>query len=207
MVAKSGNIRKAVIPVAGLGTRFLPVTRSVPKALLPVLGTPLIHYAVAEAAGCGIETVIIVISPGMESVGGYFGDRPELEAALEASGRTAPARAAAADQRDGRRGDGDPARTERAWSRRQPGARGDRHGALRRHTSGRCHHGPGFRLGATPGRCTTSRVAACWRRGRSRTKWCPRRASSTPSHWGTVFTACGDWLRNRRWKTRRGTCR
>ena len=89
MPANAGDIRKAVIPVAGLGTRFLPVTRSVPKALLPVLGTPLIHYAVAEAAGCGIETVIIVISPGMESVGGYFGDRPELEAALEASGRTA----------------------------------------------------------------------------------------------------------------------
>ena len=87
MVANSGDIRKAVIPVAGLGTRFLPVTRSVPKALLPILGTPLIHYAVAEAAGCGIETVVIVISPGMESVGGYFDERPELEAALEKSGR------------------------------------------------------------------------------------------------------------------------
>ena len=89
MAANSGNVRKAVIPVAGLGTRFLPVTRSVPKALLPILGTPLIHYAVAEAAGCGIETVILVISPGMESVGRYFDDRPELEAALEISGRRA----------------------------------------------------------------------------------------------------------------------
>ncbi len=89
MTANTGNVRKAVIPVAGLGTRFLPVTRSVPKALLPVLGTPLIHHAVAEAAGCGIETVILVISPGMESVGGYFDERPDLEAALEASGRSA----------------------------------------------------------------------------------------------------------------------
>ena len=89
MPADSADIRKAVIPVAGLGTRFLPVTRSVPKALLPVLGTPLIHHAVAEAAGCGIETVVLVISPGMESVGGYFDDRPELEAALEGSGRSA----------------------------------------------------------------------------------------------------------------------
>ena len=89
MAANSGNIRKAIIPVAGLGTRFLPVTRSVPKALLPVLGTPLIHHAVAEATGCGVETVVLVISPGMESVGGYFDDRPELEAALEASGRNA----------------------------------------------------------------------------------------------------------------------
>ena len=89
MPSNSADIRKAVIPVAGLGTRFLPVTRSVPKALLPILGTPLIHYAVAEAAGCGIETVVIVISPGMDSVGGYFDDHPELEAALEAGGRDA----------------------------------------------------------------------------------------------------------------------
>lgn len=89
MSSNTGDIRKAVIPVAGLGTRFLPVTRSVPKALLPILGTPLIHYAAAEAAGCGIETVVIVISPGMDSVGGYFGERPELEAALEAGGRDA----------------------------------------------------------------------------------------------------------------------
>ena len=89
MIANSGHVRKAVIPVAGLGTRFLPVTRSVPKALLPVLGTPLIHHAVAETAGCGIETVILVISPGMESVGAYFGERPDLEAALEAGGRSA----------------------------------------------------------------------------------------------------------------------
>ena len=89
MPADSGNVRIAVIPVAGLGTRFLPVTRSVPKALLPVLGTPLIHHAVAEAAGCGVETVVLVISPGMESVGAYFDARPELEAALESSGRHA----------------------------------------------------------------------------------------------------------------------
>ena len=78
-----------MIPVAGLGTRFLPVTRSVPKALLPILGTPLIHYAVAEAAQCGIEKVVLVISPGMESVGAYFDARPDLEAALEGGGRRA----------------------------------------------------------------------------------------------------------------------
>ena len=49
---------------------------------------PLIHHAVAEAAECGIETVVLIISPGMESVGAYFDARPELEAALERSGRT-----------------------------------------------------------------------------------------------------------------------
>ena len=89
MTDRSGKIRKAVIPVAGLGTRFLPVTRSVPKALLPVLGTPLIHHAVAEAAQCGIEKVVLVISPGMESVGAYFDACPDLEAALEGGGRRA----------------------------------------------------------------------------------------------------------------------
>ena len=89
MTNRSGEIRTAVIPVAGLGTRFLPVTRSVPKALLPILGTPLIHYAVAEAAQCGIETVVLVISPGMESMGAYFDARPDLESALESSGRRA----------------------------------------------------------------------------------------------------------------------
>ena len=89
MPVQSGEIRKAVIPVAGLGTRFLPVTRSVPKALLPVMGTPLIHYAVDEAAECGIDTVVLVISPGMESVAAYFDARPDLETALESSGRRA----------------------------------------------------------------------------------------------------------------------
>ena len=57
------NVRKAVIPVAGFGTRFLPVTKAVPKALLPVLDTPVIHLAVEEAVAAGIEHVIMVVSP------------------------------------------------------------------------------------------------------------------------------------------------
>ena len=81
------KVRKAVIPIAGLGTRFLPVTRSVPKALLPVLSTPLIHYAVAEAAECGIETAALVISPGMEGAAAYFDNHPGLEQALADRGR------------------------------------------------------------------------------------------------------------------------
>ncbi len=87
MAIHSPNVRKAVIPVAGLGTRFLPVTRAVPKALLPVLSRPLIHYAVAEAAVCGIETVALVTSPGMEDVAGYFDSRPGLEKALADTAR------------------------------------------------------------------------------------------------------------------------
>ena len=79
--------RKAVIPAAGLGTRFLPATRSVPKVLIPVLGQPAIHYAVEEAARAGIEQVVLVISPGQEAVGRYFKRQPDLEAALERNGR------------------------------------------------------------------------------------------------------------------------
>lgn len=83
------QIRKAVIPTAGLGTRFLPVTRSVPKALLPVLQKPLIHYAVEEAAAAGIEDVILVIAPGSEAVAGYFWPQPVLERILASRGKTA----------------------------------------------------------------------------------------------------------------------
>ena len=77
------NVRKAVIPVAGLGTRFLPASRAVPKTLFPVLDTPPIHYAVQEASEAGIEHVIFVMSQRQEAVMGYFGGFPELESALE----------------------------------------------------------------------------------------------------------------------------
>ena len=89
MNTPSPGVRKAVIPAAGLGTRFLPVTRSVPKVLLPVLDTPLIHYAVAEAVAAGMEDVVLVLSPGSQSVAAYFGDQPDLERALEARGDAA----------------------------------------------------------------------------------------------------------------------
>ena len=75
-------IRKAVIPAAGLGTRFLPVTRSVPKELLPILDRPMLQYVVAEAAEAGITDVIIVTSPGKEGIADYFRPRPDLEERL-----------------------------------------------------------------------------------------------------------------------------
>ena len=81
------KVDTAVIPVAGLGTRFLPTTRAVPKALLPVVDTPVIHLAVAEAAAAGIGRVVVVVSPGQESVAGYFRDMPALEEALRKQGR------------------------------------------------------------------------------------------------------------------------
>ncbi len=80
------KIRKAVIPAAGLGTRFLPVTMSVPKELLPILDRPLLQYVVAEAAEAGVEEVIIVTSPGKESISDYFQPHAALEQRLADSG-------------------------------------------------------------------------------------------------------------------------
>jgi len=83
------QIRKAVIPAAGLGTRFLPVTMSVPKELLPIIDRPLLQYVVAEAAEAGVEEVIIVTSPGKESISDYFQPHAALEQRLEAGGENA----------------------------------------------------------------------------------------------------------------------
>jgi UTP--glucose-1-phosphate uridylyltransferase len=83
------RVRKAVIPAAGFGTRFLPVTRSVPKILLPVLEVPAIQFSVEEAARAGIEHVVMVISRGQEATSDYFHRVPDLESALERRGNTA----------------------------------------------------------------------------------------------------------------------
>ena len=80
------QIRKAVIPAAGLGTRFLPVTMSVPKELLPIIDRPLLQYVIAEAAEAGVEEVIIVTSPGKESISDYFQPHAALEQRLAKSG-------------------------------------------------------------------------------------------------------------------------
>ena len=80
------KVRKAVIPVAGFGTRFLPATRSVPKLMLPVFDTPAIHFAVEEAVRAGIEQIVIVVSEHQEAINAYFSRIPDLEAALEKKG-------------------------------------------------------------------------------------------------------------------------
>jgi len=80
------QIRKAVIPAAGLGTRFLPVTMSVPKELLPIIDRPLLQYVVAEAAEAGVEEIIIVVSPGKESISDYFQPHSALEKRLAVGG-------------------------------------------------------------------------------------------------------------------------
>ena len=77
------TIRTAVMPVAGFGTRFLPVTRAVPKNLLPVFDRPSVHLCVAEAASAGIEDIICIVSEGQgELIERYFGPQPALEEAL-----------------------------------------------------------------------------------------------------------------------------
>ena len=82
-------IRKAVIPAAGLGTRFLPATKAVPKELLPIVDTPTIQYIVAEAVAAGVRDVIIVNAKGKETIVDHFDVAKELEAHLAKVGKTA----------------------------------------------------------------------------------------------------------------------
>ena len=77
------NITKAVIPAAGLGTRFLPVTKSMPKEMLPIIDTPAIHYVVKEAVDAGIDDIIIITGRGKRAVEDYFDESPELEMHLQ----------------------------------------------------------------------------------------------------------------------------
>lgn len=83
----SKRIRKVVFPVAGLGTRFLPATKSVPKELLPVVDRPLIQYAVDEAKEAGIEHFIFVTGRGKTAIADYFDHAYELEQTLASKGK------------------------------------------------------------------------------------------------------------------------
>jgi UTP--glucose-1-phosphate uridylyltransferase len=76
------DVRHCVIPAAGLGTRFLPATKALPKELLPVLDRPVIQWGVEEAAAAGIETCVMVISRGKELIAAHFDRAPELEQTL-----------------------------------------------------------------------------------------------------------------------------
>ena len=81
------KIRKAVFPVAGLGTRFLPATKASPKEMLPVVDKPLIQYAVEEAVAAGCEQLIFVTSSSKRAIEDHFDKAYELESALEAKGK------------------------------------------------------------------------------------------------------------------------
>ncbi|NLB00665.1 MAG: NTP transferase domain-containing protein, partial [Methanomicrobiales archaeon] len=81
------EVTKAVIPAAGLGTRFLPVTKSMPKEMLPIIDVPVIHYVVKEALDSGIDDIIIITGRSKRAIEDYFDDSPELEMHLAQSSR------------------------------------------------------------------------------------------------------------------------
>lgn len=82
------TVRKAVIPAAGLGTRFLPATKAVPKELLPIVDIPTIQYIVKEAVDSGIQDIIFVTGRGKNAIIDHFDPAPELEDKLEREGKT-----------------------------------------------------------------------------------------------------------------------
>ena len=82
------KIRKAVIPAAGYGTRFLPATKATPKEMLPIVDKPTIQYIVEEALASGIEDILIVSGHGKRAIEDHFDSAPELEAQLKKKGKT-----------------------------------------------------------------------------------------------------------------------
>ena len=84
--ATQDAVTKAVIPAAGLGTRFLPATKATPKEILPVIDTPTIQYIVEEAVSAGLRDVLMITGRGKRSIEDYFDRNQELEEALEAKG-------------------------------------------------------------------------------------------------------------------------
>jgi UTP--glucose-1-phosphate uridylyltransferase len=83
----SSKVRKAVFPVAGLGTRFLPATKAMPKELLPIIDKPLIQYAAEEAIAAGLDTLIFVTGRNKRAIEDHFDNNSELEAALRSKGK------------------------------------------------------------------------------------------------------------------------
>ena len=81
------KIRKAVFPVAGLGTRFLPATKAMPKELLPIIDKPLIQYAAEEAIAAGLDTLIFVTGRNKRAIEDHFDNNQELERALREKGK------------------------------------------------------------------------------------------------------------------------
>ena len=80
-------VRKVVIPAAGLGTRFLPATKSQPKEMLPVVDKPAIQYVVEEAVRAGIRDILIITGRGKRTIEDHFDRSPELEHHLERTGK------------------------------------------------------------------------------------------------------------------------
>ena len=81
------RVRKAIIPAAGLGTRLLPNTKSIPKEMLPLVDKPVIQYIVEEAVSAGVEQVLIITNRGKSAIENYFDYAPDLEERLRADGK------------------------------------------------------------------------------------------------------------------------
>jgi UTP--glucose-1-phosphate uridylyltransferase len=88
MAVKPQRVRKAVLPAAGLGTRFLPATKAQPKEMLAVVDKPLIQYVVEECIASGIDNIIIVTGRGKNAIEDHFDSSPELENFLESKGKS-----------------------------------------------------------------------------------------------------------------------
>lgn len=84
------KIRKAILPVGGFGTRFLPATKAQPKEMLPIVDRPVVQHLVEEAVAAGIEQIIFVTGKGKRAIEDHFDSHPELEFLLEQKGKTAP---------------------------------------------------------------------------------------------------------------------
>jgi UTP--glucose-1-phosphate uridylyltransferase len=87
------KVRKAIIPAAGLGTRLLPNTKSIPKEMLPLVDKPVLQYIVEEAVAAGVEEILIITNRGKSPIEDYFDYAPDLEARLLADGKRQEARA------------------------------------------------------------------------------------------------------------------
>lgn len=81
------KVKKAVVLIAGMGTRFLPITKSCPKEMLPIIDKPIIHFIVEELSQCGIKEILFVTSPYKKVIEDYFDRSYELESRLEKSGK------------------------------------------------------------------------------------------------------------------------
>ena len=82
-------VRKAVLPAAGFGTRFLPVTKAVPKELLPIIDTPALQLIIDEAVGAGCDHIVVVTSHSKPAIEAYFEPAPHVVARLRSAGRPA----------------------------------------------------------------------------------------------------------------------
>ena len=91
------TIKKAIFPVGGLGTRFLPATKAMPKEMLPVVDKPLIQYAVEEAAAAGVEQFIFVTGRNKTAIEDHFDHSTELESVLVEKNKTQAARTVSFD--------------------------------------------------------------------------------------------------------------